>query len=419
LVLAVAVGCGLNVEATGSFDSPEAGSNEGGGRDAGDSAVDLEGGVDATSDARVDAEATRPDAGVPFVPSHIQPVYSLTAGDITINDLTEINTTNRTIKIGSASPIVAADIVYSPIDNVAVWSVGALTVNAKLTVTGDYPLVIVAARNVEIHATIFAYGAYTGGVAVPGPGGSLPASGAGKGSDGAKPAANDASGGGGAGHAVVGGLGGDDGPAKGGLGGLVTSDTGELLVGGSGGGNAGGFVLGTCGDRGRGGAGGGAVQISTVGKLLIGFAGGFDVGGGNGKGGCKNNGTDNYTGGGGGGAGGTVVLEAAGALVLQAGAVLEASGGGGGEGGDNNSFGFDGAPGGFPSGSAPGGFGTNGGNGGDGGVAPQGPGAGVNGDTGGGGGGAYGRVLLRTRGATNLTDLGATILAERFADPTF
>jgi hypothetical protein len=409
------IGCGIDAVASKTFDGAADGGNDGNPNlppkgDGGDLDAPA---TDAPVDAPVESGPVRPDAGVVFVPSHIQPVYSLTAGAVVVNSASFVDTKNRTIALNGASPVVSPDIVFS--DGVAVWSVDSLTTNARLTITGDRPLVIVALHDVVINFTVSAFG--TG--ATPGPGGAAPGVGAGKGGNGTK-TGNDASGGGGAGHGTPGNAGGDKAAVTGGVLGPLTNGNGALLIGGSGGGNGGGYAAGVCGGRGRGGAGGGALQISAVGSIVINSNGGIDVGGGGGGGGCKDNGGDKYSGGGGGGAGGLVYLESVAGITVTIGGTIEASGGGGGEGGDSNSFGNDGDDGPYPIGTAAGGFGTNGGNGGSGGnvsgsALPQRGSDGA--DTGGGGGGATGRVFLRTRGAT--LDVMGIISAQRTDDATF
>lgn len=398
MVIGLAVGCGFSGAGTRDSDVlvPPA--------DAGAEGAVLPD-LDATSaagdgPAPTDAEADRPDAGTVFVPSHIQPVYSLAASDVTIAIDTEVDTTARTIKPAGGAATVSADLTLSP-EGATVWSVGALTIDAsmKLIVRGSRPLVIVATRAVTLN------GAIDGAAgAVAGPGGASPAMGAGKGADGMKNN-NDAAGGGGAGYASIGATGGLKNAALGGLGGAVTNASSTVLAGGSGGGHGGGFANNACNDatRGRGGPGGGAIQISALGKISVSSTGGIYVGGGGGSGGCKDSGgNDAYTGGGGGGAGGTVVLESVAGVELAALSLIAAGGGGGGEGGEGGKNGTDGQPGPYGIIAATGG---NGGNGGDGGAGGIGGGAfvtlpfpGFLGDSGGGGGGAAGRLLIGTRG---------------------
>ena len=356
--------------------------------------------ADAVADANVDAPVERPDAGVVFVPSHIQPVYSLVAPNVAIATSSVLDTSARTITIGAAAPTPLTNLIHS--DTLAVWSVGSFVVAAgvTLTVTGTRPLVIVAASTVELRGHIAAYG----DVAAPGPGGLAAASGPGMGGNGGKASANDISGGGGAGHATAGGAGGKKNAGVAGTAGLVANSNGAALVGGSGGGHGGGFTAATCSDptRGRGGVGGGAIQISAVGKLLVASTGSVDVGGGGGSGGCKDNSSsDDYRGGGGGGAGGLVYLESPAGIQVDVGAELAAAGGGGGEGGDGNQMGQDGQAGPYPSSTAQGGNSNSGGRGGNGGtgagVTTTAPGPGLGGSTAGGGGGSTGRVFFGTR----------------------
>ena len=412
------VGCGIDAVATKNFEQAQV--------DAGnDTGTNLPPKGDAADDVAVDAplEAT-PDAeaGAPFTPSHIPAgSYSLAAGDVTITAPTTVNTTARTIALNGMAAAFSPDITV--VGSVAVWSVGALTTTDTLFVTGDRPLLIVAAKDVSLGAVVNAFAV----LEKPGPGGSLPTVGAGKGADGMK-TNDDASGGGGAGHGTAGAAGGDKNAQLGGAAGPLANVTGAVLIGGPGGGSGGGFTAaGTCAGRGRGGGGGGALQISAIGNITItGASAGIDVGGGGGTGGCKDSGGAAYSGGGGGGAGGLVVLESAAGIKLDPGTTIEASGGGGGGGGKSTSNGANGVGGPFPSGIGNGGNNGNGngGNGGNGGVGgPFGfvslPGAGANvGDTGGGGGGATGRVFLRTRGAAGLVVLGA-IAGERTDDQTF
>ena len=370
--------------------------------------------ADAISDAGVDAPVIRPDAGVVFAPTHIQPVYSLTAPNVTIATDSVVDTTARTITVGAAAPAPLTNLIHS--ETFAVWSVGSFVLdpNVTLTLTGTRPLVIVAASTVEVRGHIAAYG----DVATPGAGGLAAAAGPGAGGTGAKASATDISGGGGAGHATIGGLGGKINAGVAGAAGAIANANGATLVGGSGGGHGGGFTAAVCSDatRGRGGVGGGAIQISAVGKLLVASTGSVDVGGGGGSGGCKDNGADDYRGGGGGGAGGLVFFESVAGVEVLAGAELAAAGGAGGEGGDSNKMGADGQAGPYPSATALGGNANSGGKGGNGGtgagatIAPPGPGLG--GSTAGGGGGSVGRVFLGAR-APALVVVGGKVSALR------
>ena len=396
-----ALGCGL--DAVGGVES-SAPVGEGGGADATLPALDGAATGDASdageTDAIADAPLERPDAGVVFVPSHIQPVYSLVAPNVALATDALLDTSARTITIGAGAPAPVADLIHS--DTFAVWSVGSFSIapGVTLTLTGTRSLVIVAASTVELRGHIAAYG----DGAVPGAGGLAGASGPGAGGNGGKASANDISGGGGGGHATAGGAGGKKNAGVAGTAGAIANANGAALVGGSGGGHGGGFTAAKCSDpsRGRGGVGGGAVQISAVGKILVASTGSIDVGGGGGSGGCKDNGSsDDFRGGGGGGSGGLVFFESVGGIQIDIGAELAAAGGGGGEGGDGNQMGLDGKAGPFPSSTAPGGFSNVGGAGGSGGTAfgttAFAPGAGFAGSTAGGGGGAAGRAFFGTR----------------------
>ena len=373
---------------------------------SGDAAIDG-GAPDGGVDAALDAEAMRPDAGVTFRPSHIAPVYSLTAPNVVIMTDAVVDTFAQTIKVGTAAPTVLTNMVVS--NNVAVWSVGSFFIQngSRLTVTGSRPLVVVAATTVDIAGHIDA----SGSDATPGPGGFAAASGTAKGADGVKPGSSDASGGGGAGNATAGGNGGTRSSATGGAGGPVDNATGALLVGGSGGGNGGGFPAAKCTDptRGRGGVGGGAIQFSAVGMLTI--TGSIDLGGGGGSGGCEDDpSSDDYRGGGGGGAAGVAFFESATGILFDVNAEIAAVGGGGGEGGESGNMGVDGDPGPFPADVASGGTGSggNGGNGGSGtGKAATAPTKGASGDSAGGGGGSGGRVFFGTRTPAELTVSGS------------
>lgn len=396
--MCLVVGCGLSAAGTREVDVGAVdASSEGAALPDLDASIDVNDANVAEVFVPADAEADRPDAGVVFVPTHIQPVYDLLAPDVVVSVDTEIDTVARTIKPAGGMAVVSTALIFSP-EGATVWSVGALTLDAaiEIKVRGSRPLVIVATRDVTLNGKIDASAGDNAG-----PGGAAAATGTGKGVDGAKNG-NDASGGGGAGHASVGGVGGTRNATTGGAAGPVTNANAKAaaLVGGSGGGHGGGFLLDICTDkaRGRGGAGGGAVQISSIGKILVSGTGGIDVGGGGGNGGCKDNGgSDAYSGGGGGGAGGTVVLESVTGVELASLSLIAAGGGGGGEGGKNNDNGQDGqnAP---YSTSAANGAG-NGGAGGTGiGTAALPPMPGIFGDSAGGGGGAAGRLFIGTRG---------------------
>jgi hypothetical protein len=415
LGICAAIGCGL--DAVGTMELPAAPGAEVG---LESSVPDLDASLDVSTDAPFDnglpgdAEADRPDAGVVFVPSHIQPAYSLTAPNVTIATNSVLDTSARTITIGSGAPAPLTNLVHS--GEVAVWSVGSfkLDFSVKLTLKGTRALVIVASKDVNLDGHIAAFGDKD----VPGPGGSAAASGAGKGGNGVKPNSGDASGGGGAGHATAGGAGGTKGAAAGGAGGAAVNANDAVLAGGSGGGHGGGLPTAKCSDatRGRGGVGGGAIQISALGKLIVSTTGSIDVGGGGGAGGCKDNGMDQYRGGGGGGAGGLVVFEAIAGIQIDFGAQIAAAGGGGGEGGSSKDMGGDGQSGPYPAGIALGGALNSGGKGGNGGTGAGSsatmPDPGVANDSAGGGGGSTGRVFLGTRSPSAILVFG-TVAALR------
>lgn len=419
--ISAAIGCGLDV--AGGLEPAVASSADAGAEgsamlpdldasmDGAPDAADVDGATDAAS---LDAESMRPDAGVTFVPSHIQPVYSLTAPSVMLSRDTVVDTTARTIQDSTrVAPVPLMNMKTS--NGIAIWSVGAFTLQSgnRLTVIGSQPLVVVASSTVEIDGHIDASGSNT----TPGPGGFAVASGTGKGVDGMKVGAT-ASGAGGGGNATIGGSGGTNMSVPGGAGGPADNADGAKLLGGSGGGN-GGFGTALCSDptRGRGGVGGGAIQFSAVGGISI--SGTFDLGGGGGSGGCANNGSaDDYRGGGGGGAAGSIVFESATSVQVNSFAAIVAAGGGGGEGGENNANGMDGFPGqADPAGIAFGGVGS-GGSGGNGGRASNGsaftPFGGLGNASGGGGGGSAGRVFFGTRGAAPIILSGSTIAALRF-----
>ena len=424
--ISVAIGCGLDV--AGSLDPAVASSTDAGpegsamlpdldldldaSTDGAPDAADIDGAADAAS---LDAEAMRPDAGVTFVPSHILPVYSLTAANVMLSRDTVVDTTARTVQDSTrVAPVPLMNMKTS--NGIAIWSVGAFTLQSgtRLTVKGSQPLVVVASSTVEIDGHIDASGSDT----TPGPGGFAAASGTGKGLDGVKTGGN-ASGAGGGGNATIGGSGGTKMSVAGGLGGPAENASGVKLVGGSGGGNGGGFPTASCSDptRGRGGVGGGAIQFSAVGGISI--TGTFDLGGGGGSGGCADNGSANdYRGGGGGGAAGMLVFESATSIQVNSFAEIVAAGGGGGEGGESNGNGVDGFAGpAVPASTAVGGVGS-GGNGGNGGQASNGsafaPFGGLGNESAGGGGGSAGRVFFGTRGAAPIIVAGSTIAALRF-----
>jgi hypothetical protein len=158
--ICAALGCGLDV--AGGLDPALASTTDGGPEgsamladldaslDGARDAADVDGAIDAAS---VDAEAMRPDAGVTFVPSHIQPVYSLTAANVTLSRDTVVDTTARTVQDSTrVAPITLMNMTSS--NGIAIWSVGAFTLQAgnRLTVIGSQSLVVVASSTVEIDA---------------------------------------------------------------------------------------------------------------------------------------------------------------------------------------------------------------------------------------------------------------------------
>jgi hypothetical protein len=354
------------------------------------------GSVDSASSgldlAGADLLSPMPDLLGVFTPSHVDPSY-FRPGASDLSGVTAIDTTALTIN-GSMPPGMA--FVHDS-HGWAVLSVGAWHVDQPVTVTGDAPLVVVAAKAVTIDKPILAAASHGSA----GPGGAGPSAGSGKGGDGNADGLADDSGGGGAGFGTAGAKGGDDntdgsGGNAGSLYGALVSDFG----GGSGGGAGAGS--GTCGGGlGGGGAGGGAIQISSAVSVTVSNGGGINVAGGGGRGGCSSAGSA----GGGGGSGGEIFLEAP---SVEVDGTLAANGGGGGGGGTNGGFnpgdyvdGVSGNDGATSAAVASGGKG-GGSNGGDGGAgaagttAPQQPDKATNA---GGGGGAVGRIWLRTHGA--------------------
>ena len=172
---AVAVGCGIDAVASKSFDDPTDGGTDGSPDGSpnlppkGDGGSDPDRAIDAAVDAPIEAGPVRPDAGVEFVPSHIQPVYSLNGKPVVVSTASFVDTKTRMVTLNAGAAVVSPDIVFS--DGVAIWSVDSLTIDARLTVTGDRPLVIVARSDVAINFTVSAFGSG----ATPGPGGAAPA----------------------------------------------------------------------------------------------------------------------------------------------------------------------------------------------------------------------------------------------------
>lgn len=265
-----------------------------------------------------------------------------------------------------------------------------IIVNEHVQVTGDRPLVLVAASTVEITATLDASsklgerkGAGSqGGCASAGGANGLAGAGGGAGGTFGFPG-----GPGGAGQA------GTTTPAGGGAPSAVVPLTG--VFGGCAGGNGGVATAAAA----LGGPGGGAVYVIAGERIEV--AGIVNASGSGGAGGAVGGG-----GGGGGGAGGFVALDAP-SIVMDG--MVFARGGGGGGGGDTMAAGGRGADPMGVAGQTRGGTGTTGGTaGGDGCGAPQGEHGGFTGSAqvgGGGGGGGCGRIRLwGTRsgiGATN------------------
>jgi hypothetical protein len=183
-----------------------------------------------------------------------------------------------------------------------------IAAGATLQVSGDRPLVILAAGDVTIEGTLDA--SATG--STPGPGGGASSGGPMPGGAGGASFVEQAAGGGGGGLQGSGGRGGDAVGYSGGPGGTGSAIAG--LRGGSGGGVQGGVGAG---------AGGGAIQISAGGAIVV--RGTISAGGGGGPGG-----PGAMFGGAGGGSGGTIVLEAAEVDLGVARIVAPGGGGGGG-----------------------------------------------------------------------------------------
>ena len=306
-----------------------------------------------------------------------------------------------------------SDTTYEEIDgigyvlrnNVGVFRVKSLTINATVDIRGPNAVAFVALGDITINGVVDAQGSGSdgcgsgSGVRQPGPGGFAggqsenPGSGAGGGSAGSS-ASSEETGGGGAGHGGSGGSG-----AKAPVhtvapsgGNTYGNELIATLAGGAGGGGGGSGGNG----GGDGGGGGGALQLVAGGTVrIIGAAHGINAGGCGGEAGSDS--------GGGGGAGGTILIEAP--LIVIDGAGIAVNGGGGG--GTGNSDGQHGQL--APIGSI-GGVGS--GIGGLGGGADA-----IDGQSGsyvsrpGGGGGAAGRVRLNTWDGT------VTILNGGFVSP--
>ncbi|HEY2747147.1 MAG TPA: hypothetical protein VGL86_21135 [Polyangia bacterium] len=342
-----------------------------------------------------------------FLPSHVPPgTVNTDAADLPLG-ITAIDTSALTIN--GASPPVG--VVFQAVPSQDGWAellIGGWTVDQNVKVTGTRALIVVAARKVDVMATIDGSADHLTG----GPGATT----AGKGGDGTSTGDND-SGGGGGGFGSTGAQGGDStgGPA-GGAAGSSYGDTRTYFGGGSSGGMGGGAT--GCGatemTKGRGGAGGGAIQISSVIEVVDEATGGIDVAGGGGTRGCGSL----ASAAGGGGSGGLVFLEAPSVTVL--GKIAANGGGGGGAGsGNGNNDGSDGDNGALSATAANGGqaggggflSSSNGGDGGKGATGGSGAARGANQENGGGAGGGVGRVWLRTPTGTTPVIGGAALMS--------
>ncbi len=365
-------------------------------------------GVDGSSrDGAFAADAAH---GPGFVPTHVSP-SAVVPGASSLAGPRDIDTERLQIDGMAPAPgfLFAAEPGH---DDWAVLSVRDFNVTNDLRVHGRRALIVVAAGSIQIGAKLHAGAEQR----TPGPGGQF--TGQGAGSDG-KSSDIDDSGGGGAGHGTSGAAGGDSASLSNGQGGAAGGTYSTELAGGSGGG-AGSGLSGNnpCpADQGfgLGGAGGGAVQLSAGIALDLLFSGVVDAGGGGGRGGCK----ESASAGGGGGSGGSLWLEAP---TMNLAGTLTANGGAGGAGGratnGGSSDGQDGQDGRASTTPAVGGAsgGTGSGAGGNGGVLGVGPQPGGKSTNGGGGGGAYGRIRLRTRGASAIT--GAQTVVSPVAEKT-
>lgn len=378
--------CGL--DAVGSFGS-EANTPSG---DA--SSVPIEGGdgdvpPDFTLDAAGDAAG---EAGpTPALPSFV-PGSLLDPDASALTGVLAIDTSALALDIGAGlTPTLPPGVSFTAVDaganGVAVLSVGGMTINQAIAVSGKRALAIVSSQELVLDQVIDV--SASGGT--PGPGGHNPATGPGAGDNG-KPqgGGNDNSGAGGAGHGTTGAQGGDTTSAvPGGAGGLAYS---VPLVGGSGGGR--GDPL-NCTNTG--GAGGGALMLFSSTSITVATTGGVHAGGGGGGGGCVTNGGATSSSGAGGGSGGFIFLEAP---KLDVRGTLAANGGGGGGGASAPTDGERGESGVLGTRQADGGAGgaaeRQGGSGGSGAGLPQ---KALSVTNAGGGGGAVGRIMFHTSGA--------------------
>jgi hypothetical protein len=331
-------------------------------------------------------------------------------GDLVLDEAT-IDTTTLTVSSGLPE---GARFIAVPQRNsgpeLALLDLGSLRVMNTVTVTGDRPLVVVAATRIEIAGTLL--GAARGAVA--GPNGSTSGAGPGHGTNGGHGTGSGAldSGGGGGSYGSIGGAGGSIETFVGGSAGGTYGDAMiSVLQGGSGGG-AGGLASSACT---LGGAGGGAIQLTARTTIVI--DGGVDVGGGGGQGDSACGGTaGTYGSGGGGGTGGAIYLQAP---DLAGMGILAANGGGGGAGGATpTGAGAFGANASMSTTPAPGGMGKAGAtSGGDGATTTT----ALDGEAGntaenrntGGGGGGVGRIFLDVPSDATITLISSPDAARR------
>ena len=327
-----------------------------------------------------------------FVPSHVSATAYRT-GAANLAGVTAIDTHNLTIN--GAAP--ATGITFEFQSGVAVLSVGSWNITSNVTVSGDAPLVVVAAGAVTITNAVIGADAQS---ATPGPGGNAVCSASGTG---VASVGEMGSGGGGefGGGASAGQL------PKGAVYGSKVSD----FCGGAAGGNGTrkNNLDSTCAAKGAGGGGGGAVQISSAVAILV-QSGMISAGGGGGGASCAHQVAapgfgSSYAASGGGGSGGLIFLEAPmitiGNMALAS--FYAAGGGGGGTAGvDTTSTPNPGVDALRAESTAPGGSGSIG-NGGYGAASLDGTTVmnataptGTDPDFGGGGGGV-GRIWIRTR----------------------
>lgn len=348
-----------------------------------------------------------------FVPSHVAATaYKTNAANL--SGVTAIDTHNLTIN--GVAPTSGITFVFD--NGNAVLSIAQWTIDQYITVTGDAPLIVVAAGAVLMsnNGTISAAGMAD----KPGPGGNAICSATGAGES--MPA--NAGSGGGANY------GGGASPGGGAAGAVYGASITSFCGGASGGkGDSAAVSDITCNGHGLGGGGGGAIQISSA--VSITLHGSINVSGGGGGGGCVHANPPPQLGSshaeaGGGGAGGEVFLEAPTITVdggtFQGGLFANGGGGGGpkptsGNGSANN--GMDGVP---AYSVATGGMGaTSSDFGGNGAFSPDGaaltPATNPSPATSGGGGGGVGRIWLRTR-AMNPATGGALITPPPVLDKT-